>query len=249
MALPAVLAPAMARAAAGSAAGGSAGSFIGGMVGSSRAVAQLGMVQGAVNQLGMVAQRASNPVGQLASAITGKLTDSATALGGMVDSAARPIASLVRVHNPAVARQFTIAMEDAYGVIGRMLVPAMNAFTGVARKVGDLMAGLEPVFRPAIAALSGLIAVVGDELVKTVKENAPAMEMFATAIGRVAQAATAAARVIGTLARVVNAIGGSRIARFLGFTGGSFDEKATSVGAAARTARFVAPKEIADDAI
>jgi hypothetical protein len=188
-------------------------------------------------------------VASLAGVLAGQFTKAMTFLIDVVDQAAKPIESLVRVANPAIADAFGRAMQDAYGVIGRLLLPVMGAFIGVARKVGDLIAGMEPVFRPAMDAIANLVTVVGDELVKTVRENMPFFEMLAAAITHVAKAAATGARIIGEVLRFINRFASGRLARTLGFDGSSFDPGKSAVGAAARQARFVGPKDISDDAI
>lgn len=252
MALPAVLAGAMGRAAAGAAgagAGGSAiGSFFGGAAVSSRLVATLGNVQASFSQVSVAARQATHWTTNLADAVTGRMVKALTLWAGWVQKAAEPIENLVRIHNPAIANKFMLAITDAFGVVGRMLVPVMDAFTTVARKVGNVMAGLEPVFRPAIAAIAKLVEVAGEVFGKGAREWAPVWEMMATAVERVAQAATVLVRVLGEAWRMFGRLTGT-IARLLGFRGESFDPNASSAGAAARTARMVQPKDIADEAI
>jgi hypothetical protein len=153
------------------------------------------------------------------------------------------------VANPAIADAFKRAVQDAYGVIGRLLLPVMGSFIGVARKVGDLIAGMEPVFRPAMEAIAKLVSVVGDELVKTVRENMPFFEMLAAGITQVAKAAATGVRIIGEVLRFINRFVSGGLARLLGFDGGKFDPNRSAVGAAARQARFVGPKDISDDAL
>jgi hypothetical protein len=252
MALPAIIGPAMAAAgkAGGTAAAGSAvGGAAGAMGGASRAIAMLGQAQGAINQLGSAARQSASLVSGLAGMITGQMVKAMTGLLGIVKSAADPIEHLVRLFNPAKADVFVRAMTDAFAVVGRMLTPVLDAFTGVARKVGDLMAGMEPVLAPAMAAIAELVKVIGDEVVKTIRDNMPFFEMLAAVITKVAQAAATAVQILGEAIRAFNRMFGGRIARMLGFDGSSFDPKASSVGAAARQARFQAPKELSNDAI
>lgn len=248
MAIPAILAAvgrigasAGVGAAAGEAAGASAGAMSAG-----RAVASLGQ---AVGQLGQSARQAHNWIGGLASKLTGELVKGLTMAVDVIGQAAAPIEHLVRVANPAIADRFGIVMRDAYGVIGRMLLPVMESFIGVAQKVGAVMAGLEPVFNPAIDAIAKLVEVIGEEFTKTLKQDAPIFEMLADALKTVAQRASVVVQLVGMLARAFNDVAGTKIARLLGFSGASFDPNASAVGAAARHAQFVQPKAIADEAI
>lgn len=244
--LPAILAVAGEVGGASAAAGAAAGGAEAGVA--ARSVAQLGQVQGAIGQVGQAAHQSSDLIGKLAGTITGKMAKALTLWIGWVEAAAKPIENLVRVANPAIADAFGRAISDAFGVVGRMLIPVMNEFTVVARKVGNVLAGLEPVFRPAIAAIANLVEVVGDEFVKLATENAPVFELMADVIVKVAEAAAVAARVIGELADRLARLP-RFIARQLGFDGSSFNRNASSMGAAARQARFVQPKEISNDAI
>lgn len=240
MPLPAIFAAA-ARASASIAGSAMAGEAAGG-----RAVAQLA---GQVGQLDNAAHRATTWVAHLGETITGKLAHAMTMWIGWLESAARPIEQLVRVANPAQADAFGRAVRDAYGAVGRLLIPVMESFTGAARKVGDLMAGLEPVFQPAINAIAKLVDVVSTEFVKSMQENAPLFELFADILQGVAERTAVAVHVLAEFLRVINQFGALRFARILGFSGGSFDPNASAVGAAARQARFQQPKEIANDAI
>lgn len=250
MALPAIIA-AVTRAAgiAGGASGAGAAGAAGTATAASKAVAELTKVANAFNQVSFAAKQVAHWTGNLAGAITGKMVQALSLWAGWVQKAAAPIEQMVRIHNPAVANQFMIALNDAFGVVGRELVPVMNAFTQVARKVGNVMAGLEPVFRPAIAAIAKLVEVIGDEFAKSIRPEV--FEMMAAVVTKVAEAATVAVRAVGMLVRAFNNFINPvvKLAKILGFSGSSYDDKASSVGAAARTAKFVQPKEIADDAI
>lgn len=241
MALPAIIGT-VARIGAAEAGGAAGGATAG------RVVAQLGQVQGALSQIGNAANHSSDMIGRLVGSITGKLGKAMTLWIGWVESAARPIEELVRVANPAHADAFVRAFRDALGVVGRQLVPVMDAFTRIARKVGDVMAGLEPIFRPVWKAIAQLVDTIGTELAKTIKENTPFFEFLAAVITKVAEAASFAVKMIGEAIRSFNGIGRFVLRQF-GFDGSSFKEGASSVGAAARQARFVQAKEISNDAI
>lgn len=248
MALPAVIAGTVGRAAAtGAASGGATGAMTGSAT-ASRAIAQLGQFQGSMNQVSVSAQRATHWVGSLASRMTGHLARALTMFIDWVAAAAAPIERLVRVANPGIADAFGYAMNDAFGVVGRSLIPVMESFIRMARKVGDVMAGLEPVFRPAINAIAQLVDAIGQEFVAHIARSAPFFEALATVITRVAQATTVLVRVLG---EALNRFGEfiSRIYRTLGFTGESFDPKRSSFGAAARHPRFVQPREVANEGI
>lgn len=247
MALPAVIAGTVGRAAATGAASGATGAMTGSAT-ASRAIAQLGQFQGSMNQVSVSAQRATHWVGSLASNMTGRLARALTMFIDWVAAAAAPIERLVRVANPGIADAFGLAMNDAFGVVGRSLIPVMESFIRLARKVGNVMAGLEPVFQPAINALSQLIDVIGEQFVQNITSRAPVFEMLATVMMRVAQAATVLVRVWGEMLNVVGKLA-SGFLRAYGFDGSSFNPKASAVGAAARHAEFVQPKQISDDAI
>jgi hypothetical protein len=246
MALPAVLAGAMGRAAATGGARSAATASLGSQAGAAGAE-----IKGLSQQFQGLTQRArqgAHAVTQFAMSISGQATKAMTLWIDTVQSMAAPVEQLVRVANPAAAERFAMAVRDAYGVVGRLLTPVLDAFTRVARKVGDVMAGLEPVFRPVVSAVSQFIDVVGDEFTQYIARQAPVFEMLAAVLGEVVQVATIAARAVGMLVERIGGIARG-IAQFFGFDGSKFDPKATGVGAAARNARFVQPKEIANDAI
>ena len=243
MALPAVIASVVSGAA--SAAGGSAAG------GASAAASSLSGVGGAVGQLGQVCDWAKRPVGKLteeAGKASHKLTSMMTAFIDLVQAAAGPVQRLVAIHNPARAEAFTRAMTDAYGVIGRLLTPVMDAFTRTARKVGDVMARMEPIFKPLMEAVSQIIDTIADDFVAGMEKNAPGFQNLADVLTKVAQVVNLAAQGLSKLLNVARDFVGG-IARILGFGGTAFDPKASAVGAGHRQARFVGPKQISDDAI
>ena len=240
MALPAVLAG-MARTASTAAEVG----------GATQAAASLGKFGKEVDAVGQIAQRSAPSVHMLAN-LAGKavsyLTETMTLWIGTLKAAAGPVEQLVAIHNPARAEAFTRALNDAYGVIGRMLTPVLDAFTRSARKLGDFFAGLGGTAAPAMEAVAALVEHLVDKFVSTYQKNAPVFEAMIDVVVKFATAAMKVADVvfsaIGKVLQVANAV-----ARLFGYGGESFDPKASAVGAAHRQARFVGPKQISDDAI
>jgi hypothetical protein len=250
VALPAIIAGALSAAGSvgGAAAGGAAaGSAAGGMA---SAVGSLANVGAAVGAVGMVAQQAAPKIHMVGAAFhkaTSTMAEALTIWVGVVKAAAGPVAELAAVHNPARVEAFTRALNDAYGVVGRLLTPVMDAFTRSARKVGDLMARMEPVIEPAMNAIAGLVENIFDQFVQTYEKNAPIFDMLATVIKNVAEAVSSAVTLIGKAIRLVLAPM-QMLAAALGF-GKTENPDASAVGAARRDARFVGPKQISDDAI
>jgi hypothetical protein len=173
---------------------------------------------------------------------------------------AAPVRELVGLHNPAKVAQFDLAMKDAQAVVGRELVVVMDAFTRSARKVGDTLAGFEPVMEPAMKSVADMVDAIGNSLSQVMKDCAPEIRALADTIRDLADAATvAAAAVPGATTGLYGAKSKEEREGFwAGFRGGmmgppsssgKFNEKATSVGASAQEARFVDAKSISNEAI
>jgi hypothetical protein len=184
------------------------------------------------------------------SQFSSKLVGYLNAANEAVASMAAPVRNLVALANPAKARMFDIAAMDASAVVGRELIPVLDAFTRTARKVGDTVAGFEPVVEPAMKAVADLVDDIGTGMREAAIECEPEIRLLTEAIVTMAKEAGWAARHLGTFASLnfglVNAIDKA--------TGGAppgrrFDPRATSRGAAAQEARFVGAKELADEAI
>lgn len=170
----------------------------------------------------------------------------------ILHSAAAPVEALVRIHNPAKAQLFMVAINNAYGVIGRMLTPIMDAFTRSARKLGDLLAGMEPVVAPLIRAIANLIDTVGTRWMDMVKEHGGGLQFMVDVLVTVAQNAMAAAHGVLILADALyKLIQSTPIGRLTGFGGAMsrFDPNRTAFGAAGQQARFVGAKAVSDEAI
>lgn len=172
----------------------------------------------------------------------------------MLAEAAAPVEALVRIHNPARAQLFLVAINNAYGVIGRMLTPIMDAFTRSARKLGDLLAGMEPVVAPLIRAIANLIDTVGTHYLEMLKEHGGALQFMADVLTTVTQNATAAAHGILILADALYKLArvtGSPLLLASGFGSpmSRFDPNRTAWGAAGQQARFVGAKAVSDEAI
>ncbi len=190
----------------------------------------------------------------LASQATGLFTQTLTVFVSGLERAARPIEQLVRIANPAQADAFNRAIRDAYAVIGRSLIPVMQSFTKVARQVGDTMAGLEPVFKPAIASMARLVEVMGNELNKSIRDNIYLFESLSVSLIRVGEAITYVIEQANKMQPPHSGeIASAALLGPLGIGGrdkiGKFDPNASGVGAAARQASFIQPKQLSDDMI
>lgn len=175
-----------------------------------------------------------------------------------IEEAAKPIESLVRVANPAQADAFARAIRDAYGVIGRSLIPVMQSFTVVARKMGDVMAGLEPVVAPTMKNIAGLVERAGAALADTIVKSADLFKLVAYSIDLVIIQTRLWIPLLQEQARIMNT--GYKYGSVAGIwtdigekTGvlekRKFDPNASGVGAAARQAQFIQPKELSNELI
>jgi hypothetical protein len=163
-------------------------------------------------------------------------------------AAAAPFANLVGQANPAMITQFSLAVRDAYGTLGQQLVPVMRTFTDVARKIGNMFAGMQGTLEPAFRGIKSFVESVGNTLTRVLKDRAPLIQYLATAIERTAKMAAVAIDLFFRLADVI-VKPAMRLLKLLEFDGG-FDASKSAVGAGFRSVKTVsASKEIADEAI
>lgn len=160
-----------------------------------------------------------------------------------VIKAAEPIRNLVAGSNPAVAERFALAVDDAYGVIGRFLIPVLDSATTAVRKVGDAYAGSERAFQPFVRALSLFFQRTGELVTDLIRKHGPAIEFLGTALEQMVGAASYAAESIIYLTGALN-----WFAKQAGFRP-EFDKNASSFGAGSRNVRFVQAKTASDEAI
>ena len=183
-----------------------------------------------------------------AGGFTGHFVGMLDKMASTVDHLAAPVASFVALANPAKAAQFELTMRNAHAVVGRELIPMMDAFTRTAQKVGDVMAGFEPVFEPAIKAVADMVDEIGTDLVKAAIECEPELKLLAIAIEQVARtAAVGSYLLLRGLEFSRHPFGRDEETNPKGRFG--FDPTRSSRGAAAQEARFVGAKTVADEAI
>jgi hypothetical protein len=192
---------------------------------------------------------ATHAVSNMAGMVSGKMVKGLTAAIGAIKQFAGPIEDLVRLANPARTTRFTMALEDAYAVIGRMLIPVLDSLTGAARKVGDFYAGVEPVIGPVMEKVGEFIERFATRVAEMAQKNAPALEMMADLLLKVGDAAIQAADLLMT---AIDRMPHLRLARGLAEAagyGGKADFTRSSFNAAIRPAQFVGAKNTADEAI
>lgn len=200
------------------------------------------------NSINQYEQTANNAIAQtffLKGAISGlssKLVGSLTTAASFVKTLADPVAQLVGLARPAAVQQFTLAFNDAMAVIGRGMLPILQAFTRAMRGVGNTYARLEPVINSVSQHVAAAIDKVFGELSKVWAESGPAIELLAEAFKVVVSGAVkvylAFMRVGQIFLRVWN-----QIARVLGFRGDSLKQNASSFGASTRDVKYVSSAE------
>lgn len=174
-----------------------------------------------------------------------KFVASATLAIDTLSHAAQPFVNLVSRNNPAVTKQWELALNDAYGVLGRSVIPIVQAFTRTARTLGDTMAGLEPVFEPAIQQFGQLIDDLAQFANEVVRDNLVAFHGLAGML----EIVTFNVRTLTAGLRIFyEASGAAMFNRFFGQ--GLFNQNATSMGAGIRSAKQVtAAEELQNDLI
>lgn len=191
----------------------------------------------------------------LASTISGHFVKSLTLAVDVLAAAAAPVEALVRLHNPARADLFVKRLADAQAVIGRMLVPVLDAFTRAAMKVGNTMAGLEPVFAPLMSSVSNFIDMLATKWTDYMRKHGGLMENFIDVAAKVVDATTAVVGglfdLLDVLLKVQRVLPGGSMLGVIGWNRGAsrFDPARTAFGASANQARFVSAKTAADEAI
>lgn len=122
-----------------------------------------------VGMAGGVAGAASAPV-VLVESLTKAIADIALAAAAAttnVGAMGLAITGLVAKANPAVAQQFTLALNDTFAVIGQALVPILKVATEILRMFGDMILSvsesiggtLGTVFESMIPVFEALFAV------------------------------------------------------------------------------------------
>ncbi len=164
--------------------------------------------------------------------LPGKFVASMTLAVDALAHVAQPFVNLVARNNPAVARQWELALNDAYGVLGRMLIPVVISFTRQVLNLGNIIAGLEPVFQPAIKSMATMVDVTGNALAAVIKDNTYLFTNLAAALKVTADSVSASILVFKTFYQLA----GFQYLKMI--SGGSaFNKDATSMGAGIRSAR------------
>jgi hypothetical protein len=164
-----------------------------------------------------------------------------TAGAGLIKSLAEPFANLTRLANPAVVKLFEMAWEDALAVVGRSAVPLIDSFRRSMEKMGDMYAAFEPVFTKFFERVGGALEMVFSTVAQVAMENAPALELMITAMGRAAQVAGYVATAFIRLTEVFR-MPLNMLAKLLGF-GDTLARGATSKGAAIRDVQITGSAE------
>lgn len=254
--LPAILAG-MGRLAATAGAEGAAESLAGaqGMVGNISAVKNsLNQGAGSISAAGDKFRRAiefvPNSILQVTSQIQEVANKWAAALYAPVDTLATIGAQLSRSVskvNPAVVKQFEIAIDDIQGVMGRQALPVLVAFTRATREFGDYLVKIEPITKRLADVTVRMIDLTvelakefGDALVPAIQSTVTAIEVLTKSIGGLGGIA-------GIKGGLFGAGGPGGIGGFLGGMLGRNAEtnpNPSSMGASIRNVRLMGSEDI-----
>lgn len=180
--------------------------------------------------------------------LSGAMVGQATAIASVLKSIVDPIASLTALSNPAAVQQLTLAFNDAMAVIGRGMLPIVQAFTKAIRLVGDNYARLEPVITSVSNAFARGMERVFDKLGKIWETNGPAAELMGSALELVIDGVTELALQFLNLTKWITKAWNA-IAKLFGFDGSTTKKGASSFGAAVRDVKFESSAEkISQDA-
>jgi hypothetical protein len=227
------------RAAAGEAASMSASSMTPAGGAGGGVAANLEKVTQAFGALSQVTKAALEPIGafkdglqSLSQHFSGAI-DNFTLLADTIGGLGNKIAPFISAANPGKVEQFNLAMRDFHAVLGKALMPAMESFTRIARKVGDVFAQLQPIFEEFFAQVGGFFEDVFEGIANALKANAPLIDFALKAIG-------GALRVFGKILKGIFESIGPIVRSVLGFDlgalgfGSKMNPNASAQGAAVR---------------
>ncbi len=118
----------------------------------------------------------------------GGLAVAAPVAAGALALVGQAIVGMVAKANPAVAQQFSFALNDTLAVLGQMLVPVLQVVTQVVRLFGD-----------AMASFSG---TMGSALGEIVSALIPIFEVFADVFARVMQVVAQVLKFVAPIIRI-----------------------------------------------
>lgn len=127
--------------------------------------------------LGMAKSVALAPA-TAATGLVGGLTAAAQGPVGMLNDMFGGIARMVGMMNPAAVEMFNRAMADLQAVMGEILLPILQAGTGLVRKFADVILTMKPAFDPIIQVAVDLVNILADLLVPVFKVLTPLIQLF-----------------------------------------------------------------------
>lgn len=203
-----------------------------------------GAISAAGGQLAKLAAQ-FGPWGQAASTFI----QTASQLPQLFKSAADSVASYVQAFAPAIAQRYQRAWADLQAAIGEQLTPVLKGVTEVVRFFADTVAGLTPVVRPVVDAvtrgLRPVMALAGELFRELATEGAlfaqaaaPLIGLFAELSSGPLQLTVAGMRgmvwVLGQVTKAVSALLGLKTPEFDG----------SSYGKSAQQAEFTTSEDL-----
>jgi hypothetical protein len=169
---------------------------------------------------------------------TGALTGSIETLRAI----AEPIAQLSGLANPAALVAFNLALRDNFAVVGRALLPLTGALTRAMQKLGQYLAGAEPILNTVAQAMARVVDQVGDKWLDAMKDMGPTLEAVADVAVIFVQVG---GKIATTLLSITKAMAEwrNKLLALLGITGGAFQKDASAKGAAVRDVKVVTSAE------
>lgn len=151
------------------------------------------------------------------------------------------ISHFVGLANPGAVQLFTLALNDAMAVMGRMLTPVLRGMTIYIRAFGDVLAKMEPVLQPLFSQIGQLFANIALGAAEIWKAGAPLVELLTDVlVDLMREGARAVAFFQGIFVELIKTL-----MSFLGLKSKRFNPDADSTGASVRQVRTQGVEEFA----
>lgn len=139
---------------------------------------KLGNVGSAINASPQILSGLVSAPGKTALGAAGAAGGAAQGAISSLNSVFGPIASIVEKMNPAAVEMFSRAMDDLTAVMGDLLLPILEAGTGLVRRFADILNSIVPAFDPIIEVIVELVGIMADLLLPIFEAVTPLIQLF-----------------------------------------------------------------------
>lgn len=150
-----------------------------------QASSSLGVLTGMVGSLGAAVGAVIGPIASLATSLIG------------MGAAANILTGLF---NPAIAKQFSLAVGDLLATFGEVLQPIVQAVIPLIRQLGDILATMGPVFKPLTDIFIQFVGILRGLLIPVASVLTPLITLLAQVLQGLMPIIVTIANFIGGLA-------------------------------------------------